>query len=47
MIKKKIIYFYRTKNVPISKRMRKCGVRLSKCVVFVLVVVLKVDFPHA
>ena len=28
--KKKIIYFYKTKNVPIAKRMRKCVVRLSK-----------------
>ena len=48
MIKKKIIYFYTTKNVPIAKRMRKCVVRFSReCVVFVLIVVLKVDFPHA
>ena len=30
IIKKKKIYFFKTKNVPIAKRMRKCVVRLSK-----------------
>ena len=46
-IKNKIIYFYKTKKYPIAKRMRKCFVSLvKKCVVFVLIVVLKVVFPH-
>ena len=48
IIKKKRILFYKAKNVSKANRMRKFIVSFFKyCVVFVIIVVLKVNFPHA